>query len=117
MSSKEAQRHLIATLEKELAVLQRKAKKAAESTQAILDAPTQLIGIHKKASEIARTADFKKNSEQVLEQIQDLADQEKRLLRLMKKSVSKAYDHQFNAEHLASDFSSELARIKFSLRF
>ncbi len=101
---------VIAALEKEFRRLSAVAEKKKAECDECFSAPTDLLEVRRKASEILETLD---PGTSALKKLKTLAEEETRLLKLIKKSSIDFMDAQHLAEAERDNLGQELSFLKF----
>ena len=99
------QKLVLQALEKEQKRLTLKAQKAAQLSEDFINATSKISEIRRKASEILQSGEFEKRSDE----FDELANQEKAALKLMKKDPMKVFDAEHSTRDELNDFNNELS--------
>jgi len=105
---------VLSILEKELVSLTKKAEKAKADCQATMTAGSAIIELRRKAAPIVNNT-LGSYSKENLAKLKELADQEKKLVALAKRSLVKLMDAEFEAESTRDELAQIIAQMKFRL--
>jgi hypothetical protein len=91
--------------------------KIADKKKAICDdacsCGSKLIDLYKKANELIKSKDF---TPEGIKKVQALADEEKRLHKIMKSDLVKIMDEQINAEIERDNLGREISMIEWRIK-
>lgn len=99
------QKLVLQALEKEQKRLTLKAQKAAQLSEDFINASSKISEVRLKANEILRAGEFEKR----VNEFDELANQEKAALKLMKKDPMKVFDAENSTRDELNDFNNELS--------
>lgn len=102
----------LAAMKKEFARL----SKIADKKKAICDdacsCGTKLLDVYRQANELIQAKDF---TPEAVKKVQDLANEEKRLQKLMKSDIVKLMDEQINSEFERDNLGREISMMEFRI--
>ncbi|MFU2509385.1 hypothetical protein [Pseudoalteromonas sp. ASV78] len=99
------QKLVMQALEKEQKRLTLKAQKAAQLSEEFINATSTISEVRSKATEILRSGEYEKR----ISEFEELANQEKAALKLMKKDPMKVFDAEHSTRDELNDFNNELS--------
>lgn len=102
----------LVAMKKEFARLSKIASKKKAICDDVCSCGTKLIDLYKQASELIQAKDF---TPEGVKKVQALANEEKRLQKLMKSDLVKIMDDQVNAEIERDNLGHEISMIEFRL--
>jgi len=99
------QKLVLKALEKEQRRLTLKAQKAAQLSEDFINATSKISEVRRKGNEILQSGEYEKN----INKFEELANQEKAALKLMKKDPLKVFDAEHSTRDELNDFNNELS--------